>query len=449
VFAVLDRDQASAKPHVLYVAWVFPPSTGGGVYRTLATANTLVRAGFRVTVLTAEAEAFKRFTDVDESLEERIDSSIRVVRLPFEWPYYDNDIRRWPRARALDPDGWLAAYRKAETETFPEPHFGPWYAPLIAAAERLHAEDPVDLVVGSANPNVDFAVGRHLFERADVPYVMDFRDAWRLDYYGGGEAYVDDPRVAEIESRYIADAHEVWFVNEPIREWHQAMYPAAADKMRIVENGFDVHLAPTPVLTGPEPDRPLTFTYIGTIGPRVPMAEMIDGWVAARRRSDDVAAASADIWGHLTASGPSPTPALLSQAAAHGLQFKGPVAKTQVADVYGNSDVLLLILSAGRYVTSGKVYEYMASALPIVSVHEPGNAASDILRSYPLWVPADDLTVDGVADALVRAAALSRSATAELRQECAAFVARYERSLQLVPPISDLYEFVRGQEVKA
>lgn len=438
-----DTDRAALKPHVLYVAWVFPPSTGGGVYRTLATANTLVQAGFRVTVLAADGAAFQRFTGADKSLEDRIDPAIRVVRVPFEWPYYDNDIRRWPRARALEPNGWLAAHRQAETEAFPEPHFGPWHDPLIEAADRVHADDPVDLVVGSANPNVDFAVGHHLHERAGVPYVMDYRDAWRLDYYGGGEAYLDDPRVAETETRYIRDAHEVWFVNEPIRRWHQEMYPDAADKMRIVENGFDPGMAPTPTLTGPEQGEPLTFTYIGTIGPRVPIAETIDGWIAARRQSADIAAAKADIWGHLTASGPSPTPALLAQAAPYGLQFRGPVAKTKVADVYADSDVLLLILSAGRYVTSGKVYEYMASALPIVSVHEPGNAASDILRTYPLWVPAEDLTVDAVAAALVEAAALSRSATAEQRQACAEFVARYERSLQLRPPIEELHEHIR------
>ncbi len=47
-----------SQPHVLYVAWGFPPSRGGGVYRALATANGFARAGFRVTVLTATRETF-------------------------------------------------------------------------------------------------------------------------------------------------------------------------------------------------------------------------------------------------------------------------------------------------------------------------------------------------------------------------------------------------------
>lgn len=56
-------------PHVLYVAWGFPPSRGGGVYRALATVNAFVAEGFDVTVLTADRETFEKYTGVDASLE--------------------------------------------------------------------------------------------------------------------------------------------------------------------------------------------------------------------------------------------------------------------------------------------------------------------------------------------------------------------------------------------
>ena len=35
----------------------------------------------------------------------------------------------------------------------------------------------------------------------------------------------------------------------------------------------------------------------------------------------------------------------------------------------------------------GKVYEYMATGKPIVSVHEPESSASATLSGYPLWFP--------------------------------------------------------------
>jgi hypothetical protein len=120
------------------------------------------------------------------------------------------------------------------------------------------------------------------------------------------------------------------------------------------------------------------------------------------------------------------------------VEYAGPLAKQRVAEVYETFDALLLILGAGRYVTSGKVYEYLASALPIVSVHDPGNAASDVLRGYPLWFPASDLSPDAIAEALERAAEAARTAGPEVRQQCRDFSVSYSRDLQLAPRIEAL-----------
>ena len=73
------------RPHLLYVAWGYPPCRGGGVYRALATANAFAQDGWDVTVLTGEREIFQRYTGADLTLEERR-PPVRVVRVPFAWP---------------------------------------------------------------------------------------------------------------------------------------------------------------------------------------------------------------------------------------------------------------------------------------------------------------------------------------------------------------------------
>lgn len=443
-----EAEHDRTDPHVLYVAWGFPPFRGGGAYRTLATVNALSAAGFRVTVLTADRESFRRYSESDESLEGAVSADVDVVRIPFEWPTRDMDIRQWDRARALDPLGWLDRYRDHETDVFPEPHFGPWHDALVEAAEEVHRSAPVDLVVGSANPNVDFAVGEHLHRRYGVPHVMDYRDAWRLDVYSGAELWTEDPRVAEFEGRAIASATEVWFVNEPIRAWHRSMYPEAAERMHVVENGFDAAVRPAPHLKAPASDRGLRFAYVGTIGPRVPMAEMVEGWIRAARSSEELGRARADVWGSIT-SPRSSAATILPDAEPYGVHYRGAVRKAHVTEVYRDADVLLLTLSAGRYVTSGKVYEYMATGLPILSVHEPTNAASDVLRDYPLWVAVSDLTDSAIADGLVEAAHLARTATPEQRRRAAEHGGRFERAAQLRPVASRLHRALTGHEATA
>ncbi len=44
-------------PHLLYVAWGYPPARTGGVHRAVATANRFAELGWRVTVLTADLPA--------------------------------------------------------------------------------------------------------------------------------------------------------------------------------------------------------------------------------------------------------------------------------------------------------------------------------------------------------------------------------------------------------
>lgn len=434
-----STDDRSA-PHVLYVAWGFPPCRGGGVYRALATANAFAAAGMRVTVLTATRETFIRFTGTDTSLEERVDPSIDVVRVPFEWPVLETDVRRWSAGRAFFPRLWLRQRKRLDTQDFPEVGYGPWMRPLEAAADRIHAADPVDLVLASANPNVDFTVAAHLHRAAGVPYVMDYRDAWMLDVFDGHTVHAEDSEVARLEREYVGGAREVWFVNEPIRAWHQERYPDAADRMHVVANGYDPEFAPVARTATRPADEPLTFGYIGTVSQKVPLAPFAEGWSLARARTPDLAGARAQIWGYLGYYA-TPSPALqriVDRHADSGLEYSGPLPKQRVRAVYDTFDAALLILGKGRYVTSGKVFEYTASALPIVSVHDPANAASDVLRDYPLWFPVADLEPETVAVAVEAAAHAARHATRQQRAACAAFAHRYAREIQLRPRVESL-----------
>lgn len=436
------RDRRSRQPHVLYVAWGFPPSRGGGVYRALATANAFARSGFRVTVLTATRETFERYTGADPSLEAEVDPAIDVVRIPFEWPALETDLRKWSALRMFAPDRWRERQRKADVRSFPEVGYGPWRAPLERAAVTIHERTPVDLVVASANPNVGFMAADVLNRRFGIPYVMDYRDAWMLDVFDGDLLHPEGGRVDLLERDLLRRAQEVWFVNEPIRAWHADRHPGVAGRMHVVANGYDPELAPAARLTETDRMQALTFGYVGTISRKVPLAEFTHGWCLARQRHPDVADAHAELWGHLGYFS-LPSPALLRTIENHaddGITYRGPVPKTQVREVYQRFDALLLLLGAGRYVTSGKVFEYAASGLPIVAIHDPGNAATDVLRGYPLWFAVEDLSEESICDAVGAAATAARTADPCTRAACADFARRYRRDLQLQPRVSALAE---------
>lgn len=429
---------ALAAPHVLYVAWGFPPSRGGGVYRALATVNAFVREGFRVTVLTADRETFEKYTGADAALEDQIPEGVEVIRVPFDWPAMDTDLRHWSALRTWLPPLWRRYRKWLDRRTFPEVGYGPWRARLEDAARALHTVDPVDLTVASANPNVDFSAAAVLNAEYGVPFVMDYRDAWMLDVFDGGLLHPEGSRVDRIERSLLHGAREVWFVNKPIRDWHARRHPEVAPRMHVVANGYDPEFAPRPRLTPSE--RPLTFGYIGTVSPKVPMREFTEAWQQARSAGGEMAQARADLWGYLgfyTAPAPG-LYKLVKESEPYGVTYRGPVSKAAVRDTYDGFDVCLLILGSGLYVTSGKVFEYAASALPIVSVHDPRNAATDILAEYPLWFGVTDLEPDTIAKALEAAAHAALTADTATRQACADFARRYSRDLQMAPRVRAL-----------
>ena len=260
--------------------------------------------------------------------------------------------------------------------------------------------------------------------------------------------WLGDPMVDRLEARLMGAAREVWFVNDRIREWHAAQHPGAAARMHVVANGFDPAFAPEPRLQGPAPGEPLRFGYIGTMSRHVPVPEFRAGWARARQLSPELAASTAHLWGHTSYyavehPGRTAGGAGAPEPGTDGVVLHGPLSKTGVADAYADLDALLLLLGTGRYVTSGKVYEYLASALPIVSVHDPGNAVTGVLEGYPLWFPVADLSAEEIARALGEAAAAARTADRATREACAAFARPLSREAQLAPRVRRLLDHLR------
>lgn len=434
-------------PHLLYVAFSYPPARSAGMYRALATANAFARNGWRVTVLTATRETFERLTGSDPETEASIDPRITVVRVPFDTARGESDLSRWSRLRVYSPLLWNALRWLIASFGFPERAYASWRHPLARAAERIHAADAVDLVVGSANPNVDFVPGDHLHRKFGVPYVMDHRDAWHLNVYTGKRVGNALSRSFRWERRALKHAVEAWFVNEPIRRWHAKMHPSRAENFHVVANGFDPEFLENTGIRTPDPDRGLVFGYLGTIYGPIPLREALEGWRIARSQSELIARSTLRFRGRLGhfAEPDAAAAALLAEFEGYGVEYGGPVSKTQVAQVYEGYDVLLLIISRSAYVTSGKVFEYAATGLPIAALHHPETAATDVLAGYPLAFPIARVEADEIARALIAAGERAARLTGDEIAQARGWAAKLSRDAQLLPRIASLRAYVRGE----
>jgi glycosyltransferase involved in cell wall biosynthesis len=434
-------------PRVLYLAFFFPPSRSSGVYRARATANHLARSGWDVTVYTAPREFFTRYIgSTDPSLEESVEPGIRVERPGMGYFRWERDIRRYGRFRANMPVVANAGYNWFQKHFFPE-HYASWIPRVLSRALRAHARRRFDVVVATGNPFAAFAAAWWFRKLTGVPYVIDYRDSWTFNQITEESKFPDGHPAWRWERRAVEGAAMSVFVNEGLRGWHAARYPAAADRMTVVTNGWEPELLGRAAYPGPATGRPLRFGYVGTVTEQMPLRELFDGWRAARRHPE-LADATLSIYGHLGFFRQA-TDSLRDRIPLDegiGVEYRGPLDKARIGDAYAELDVLLFCVPGARYVTSGKIFEYMAAGRPIVSVHAPGIAAADVLAGHPLWFGIDRLDAAAVANAMVAAGKAARDLSEADFAAALAHAERYTRDATLAPFEAALRRRLRGAQ---
>lgn len=437
------RPGDDARPHLVYVAIGFPPAAKSSAYRMRATANLFVDRGWDVTVVTIDRHAWDLEYGLDLSLLDLVDPRVRIVELPLRRADLDPDVRAYSWFRAKHPTRWVRLRHRLDTIPFPEKVFGPWRRTLERGTEAVVRDRPADLLLVSPAPYTTLAVARHVRRRTGTPYVVDFRDGWSVDVLGEGEAFGPRTRRGRWERRVLAGAEAVCTVNEPIAAFYRERYPELASRVHVARNGFDADLGTDlAVARRPDPAAGLAFGYLGTVNlTPAHLSLVVDAWAAAREQDEVLARSTLTFRGHVGAgwaAGANGNAAVIARAGVHGVTYGGPVAKADVAATYGRWDALLLALAGGRFVTSGKVYEYMATGLPVLSAHEMPHAAQDVLEGYPLWVRPPALTAEALRDGFVETARRVLSASEDDRAAARDHASRFERSLQLDPVVAML-----------
>ncbi len=439
----MTNTDGTRRPRALYLSFYFPPSRASGVYRARATANHLVVNGWDVTVFAAPLNfLYEAIGSVDEKLAETIDERVRIERPWLSQFIWASDIRRYSRFRRQLPLLAMSLYQSTQ-KIFPE-HYNSWGMAAVAKALKMHARERFDVIVATGNPFAAFAAAWMIHRLTGVPYVVDYRDAWTLDLFADKPAFPEGHSVWAWERRVLERASAIVFVNDALRRWHAERYPEQAGKMMIVPNGWDPDVledAGPAGLPQRRSTRPLRFSYVGTVTTAQPVLEMVEAFQRAREHPS-LADAQLNLYGHLGffRGGHIRLSQLLGIDQENrvggedtGIFYRGPVSKTEVAHTYAESDVLVFLAGGAKYVTSGKIFEYMANGRPIVSVHAPGIAAAEVLAGYPLWFNADSLEPADIAQAMIAAAKAAEDLTPETRAAALRHAQQYTREHVLEP----------------
>ena len=203
---------------VLMIAYHFPPLAGSsGIQRTLRFAQQLPDFGWDPVVLSLHPRAYERTSN---DLLEELPRDLRVVRtFAFDAARDFSIGSRYPGMLAR-PDRWIS-----------------WKLTAVPAGLRVIRECRADAIWSTYPIATAHAIGSALQQRSGLPWLADFRDPMAQD------DYPPDPKTwcsfKKIESRTLENARFSIFTTPGAARVYKRTYPNAAERIVVLENGFD------------------------------------------------------------------------------------------------------------------------------------------------------------------------------------------------------------------
>jgi glycosyltransferase involved in cell wall biosynthesis len=357
---------------VLYVAFYFPPTSGGGVERTLRFCEHLPEHGIECEVL---APVDARWLSEDPASLARIPDGLRVHRVRFRGPA--NRVLPADRlAAATGPlDRALVRARLAPQRLLLPDIDVPWLADLVPEATRLLRTGRFDALLTTSPPHSVTVAGGILARRTGVPWVADWRDPWlanpdlALDRRSVRAKLAAARRLAHRAAPRMAGAA---CVNEAIADEVRSLAPGVP--VEVIPNGAEVDEI---AALERHPDPRLTFLFTGYFfgdrGPGVFLAAL----AAALEERPDL---RGRVRARFVGSFPD---AARDGLAGLGLADVVEVEPTRPHDVVlqaqRDADVLLLFMqdrAGAEGVVPAKTWEYLAAGRPVLALVPPHGAAA-------------------------------------------------------------------------
>jgi glycosyltransferase involved in cell wall biosynthesis len=377
---------------VLMVSYYFPPLGGIGSLRALKFATYLPEFGWQPTVLAPRQGAYYR----DESLafpEPQVarTASLELSRLG----------KRAVGAGGSDTQpatvGPVLGRARDLVRRFlyrPDAQVG-WCPFAVAAGRRVLRERRFDAIFSSSFPITAHLVARRLHRDTGLPWVAEFRDPWTDVMSPGDPRRRRDER---LERELLAEAAAVVV---PSPAWADLFRAKGARAVSVITNGYDPADIP--------PCRPpggFVLTHVGSLYPSRQDLATVWSALSALRAARCVEDPRLRFVGEL---GPAVRRDIDAQGLAGAVEVTGFLPyRSALAEMAASS---ALVVGGARDAVAAfqgwipaKVFEYLATGLPVIYVGDATGDAATLLASHPNChvVPAGD--VEAARRALLMAA---------------------------------------------
>ena len=394
---------------VLIITYYWPPSGGSGVQRWLKFVKYLPSFGWQPFVFTPDNPAF----DIrDESLLSDVPDEAEVMRFPIWEPYevffklsrltgsrhsakptelvqgrdktFFQKIATWVRANVFIPDPRIF-----------------WVRPSVSFLESFLRDNQIQTVVTTGPPHSLHLIGLRLKKKdPSLRWIADFRDPWSewglLDTLDVGARGRKKHRA--LEAKVLASSDEVLTITPFYVRRFETL---SGRRVHLIANGYDE--SDFPARQYARPDK-FVIRHVGVINEKCDPRPFMRALENLAKENEEFAKAI-----QLVFNGevhPSFRGFIESSSVLKSLSyFSGNIPHSQLLDLYYSSSVLLIVLhgykDAEGYMP-GKLFEYLATGLPVLGVGPVSGDAAALLRETGSGEMLDSRDAAGMRSLLLR-----------------------------------------------
>lgn len=386
---------------VLIITYYWPPSGGSGVQRWLKFVKYLPSYQWDPHVFTPENPSF---AVKDPSLEADVPPEAEVIRFPIWEPYeIFFKISGWfgPKKEAT-PTALVSSKRKSVFQDFsawirgnffiPDPRRF-WIKPSVKFLSDYLSDNQIETIITTGPPHSVHLIGLKLKSKfPHLRWLADFRDPWTE--WGLWDSLMVSKIVRKLhkrlESRVLANADEVITITPFYVRRFEAL---GKRQVRLLTNGFDEDDFMGIVLK--KTDR-FTIRHVGIVNekcdPRPFMRALKMEMEAYPDFANDL---RLEFIGEVHPDFKRYVAEI--EALNKVTEFSGNIPHKDLISEYGSSSLLLMILTGYKDAEGflpGKLFEYIATGLPVLGVGPVEGDAAALLKETGsgVMLDSDDLT---------------------------------------------------------
>lgn len=380
---------------VLIITYYWPPSGGSGVQRWLKMSKYLPKNGWQPVIYTADGA---EYPVEDMSLEKDIAPETEVLRHEIVEPYFFYKkflgIKKDEKIKAgfINEGKRKSSWKENVSVWLRGNLFIPdarcwWIRPSVKFLKKYLKSNPVDAIISTGPPHSMHLIAKKLHEIFNIPWIADFRDPWTdIDFYKDLRLTKWADRIHHrMEKSVLLSANEIVTVGNHCA---QGLKKICGRDIKIITNGYDFNI--DELNNNTKLTDKFTLSHIGIIGAN---RNPILFWEAVselvRENQDFANDLNIRLIGQIDKS---VVDSIKNNRIEKYVEMIPYIPHSEVIERQRESQVLLLFINNtpnAKSVLTGKLFEYMASGRPILSIGPSDGDTAAILYDTKTGVNVD------------------------------------------------------------